>query len=419
MKSSRWSIGSKSYPVVTTGVRWPAMREGRASDDYFARFPECRNDPLRNDYGSARAFPDPFARGGGFFPVLLKMADGTLCCATRTGSCHAGSGGEISLSFSSDRGMKWTDYRAVARGDPDRNIDVRNPALGQAGNGDLVLAYGVMRGIDVRGRISTSDPYESIQVIRSSDAGVAWSDPETVPFPEVDLMLHPHGQMRCLSDGTLVFNARGFYTTEAYGRNPKLPARMSYLYRSRDDGKTWSDTTLVKSGGSETGFLALSEAHWLAYVRFNDGPNRIAHSYDGGKSWEAWVPVEPESGRRDDGAKGNSGAASPGSVAVLPNGKCADHVRVPHVSLRRARHCKPRRRKHLRRESGVHHQRYGLPSGLRISEYRVLRGRYDRNGRVFADGRRASGVGHVLHRLPLSAAGIRLSRPRVRQEGTR
>ncbi|MDE3000486.1 MAG: sialidase family protein [Gemmatimonadota bacterium] len=310
----------EAFPVVATGVRWPGMREGRASDDYFTRFPECRNDPLRYDYGSARNFPEPFARGGGFFPVLLKMADGKLCCATRTGSCHAGSGGEISLSFSFDRGMKWTDYRAVVRGDPERNIDVRNPALGQAGNGDLVLAYGVMRGIDVRGRVSTPDPYESIQVIRSSDVGVTWSDPDTVPFPEEDLMLHPHGQMRCLSDGTLVFNARGFYTKEAFGRNPKLPARMSYLYRSRDGGKTWSDTTLVRSGGSETGFAALNEVRWLAYVRFNDGPNRIAHSYDGGESWVRWEPAEPESGRHDAGTTGRPGAASPGSVAVLPNG---------------------------------------------------------------------------------------------------
>ncbi len=310
----------EEVPVVATGLRWPAMREGRASDDYFTRFPECRNDSLRNDYGSVRAFPRPFARGGGFFPVLLKMADGTLCCATRTGSCHAGSGGEISLSFSSDRGIKWTDYRAAVRGDPDRNIDVRNPALGQAGNGDLVLAYGVMCGIDVRGRISTPDPYESIQVIRSADGGVTWTNPDKIPFPEVDLMLHPHGQMRCLSDGSLAFNARGFYSKEAYGRDPKLPVRMSYIYRSRDGGKTWSDKTLVKSGGSETGFLALSEDHWLAYVRFNDGPNRIARSYDGGRSWSGWEPAEPESGRHDDGTKGNSRAASPGSIAELPNG---------------------------------------------------------------------------------------------------
>ena len=62
----------EEVPVIATGTRWPTLREGRASDDYFLRFPECKDDPLRKDYGSVRTFPEPFARGGGFFPVDCK-----------------------------------------------------------------------------------------------------------------------------------------------------------------------------------------------------------------------------------------------------------------------------------------------------------------------------------------------------------
>ncbi len=308
----------ETIPVVTTGTRWPTLHEPTRADEYFERFPESKADPLRNDYGSVHTFPEPFAKGGGFFPVLLLMDDGSLCCASRTGSPHAGSGGEISLSFSKDKGTSWTAYRAVVRGDPERQLDLRNPALGQAKNGHLVLAYGVMEGIDVKGHTATPDPFRSIEVIRSRDGGNTWSDPLTLPYPEEDLRLHPHGQMRRLADGDLVFNARGYYTQERYAKNPELPERMSYLYWSADDGGSWDKTTLVKAGGSETGFLQLDEEHWVAIVRFNDRPNQFAHSFDGGTTWTRWDPTVEGAGRRH--AESRSMPASPGSIAALPNG---------------------------------------------------------------------------------------------------
>ena len=49
-------------------------------------FPEVRDDPDRNDFGSVTEYPPPFARGGGLFPVLALLDDGRLCCAFRTGA---------------------------------------------------------------------------------------------------------------------------------------------------------------------------------------------------------------------------------------------------------------------------------------------------------------------------------------------
>ena len=153
----------EEIPVVSTGIRWPTLRESKDASDFFSNFPELKNNPAWKEYGSASTFPEPFAKGGGLFPVLLMMDDSRLVCATRTGSVHAGAGGEISLSFSSDRGKSWSDYRVVVQGDPERKLDLRNPAFGQAKNGELVLAYGVMEGIDVHGHISTPDPFRSIE----------------------------------------------------------------------------------------------------------------------------------------------------------------------------------------------------------------------------------------------------------------
>lgn len=304
----------EEIPVVTTGRRWPTPNEGDGSENYFTQFPECRDDPLRNSFGTAPTYPDPFEKGGGFFPVALSLDDGRLCCATRTGSPHVGSGGEISLSFSSNQGKHWTGYSPVVRGDPEKNLDMRNPAFGQNKVGQLVLTYGIMEHTGVRGRISKPNhpdhAFQSIQVVLSSDDGSTWSDPVELEFPERGLLLHPHGQMRRLLDGTMVFNARGYYTKERYAEDPTLPQRMSYLYWSFDGGQTWPNATLLRASGSETGFLPLDELHWVAYVRFNDGPNQFAHSMDSGQTWTIW----------NDTVTQERGGASPGSLVKLANG---------------------------------------------------------------------------------------------------
>ena len=315
----------ETFPVVVTGERWAKPREKEQAEDYYQRFPESKKDPLRNDYGNADNFPPPFAKGGGLFPVLLQMDDGRLCCAMRTGSPHVGSGGEVSLSFSEDRGRSWSDYRVAVRGDPQNDLDLRNQSLGQAEDGDLVLAYGISAGMDIKGERIGGDPFRSLEVIRSAHDGVTWSDPVSVSFPP-GVLLHPHGQMRRLRDGTLFFNVRGFYKKSEYERDPDLPPRMTYLYWSRDGGNSWEDPTLIKAGWSETGFLPLSDGHWVAYVRSNEKANRIAHSYDNGVSWTRWEKGAYQETETDDPEWGRIvnnrfQGASPGSIVALPNRK--------------------------------------------------------------------------------------------------
>ena len=235
----------ETCPVVTTGVRWSTQDEANQAESYFKSFPESKEDPLRNDFGSVDAYPPAFSKGGGLFPVLLLMDDGRLCCATRTGSAHVGSGGEISLSFSEDRGSTWSDYLVAIQGDPEKDIDLINVTLGQSENGDLVLAYGVLVGMDVKGYSTGESYFKSIEVIRSNDEGKTWSHPVRVPLPP-GVSISPHGQMRRLDDGTLVFNARGDYRKSEYEKDPDLPPRMTYLNWSRDGGRSWEEMKLLK-----------------------------------------------------------------------------------------------------------------------------------------------------------------------------
>ncbi len=335
----------ETFPVVASSTRWPCLREERGPEPYFKMFPDSRNDPRRNQFGAVAAKPPPFARGGGLFPVLTLMADGRLCCATRTGASHAGSGGsEISVSFSDDRGQSWSDYSVVVSGDPDRGMDPRNPSLAQAADGALVMTYGTLignnpradSGNDARGERAPAGAEHTLtwmEVIRSSDDGKTWTEPNRISSPE-DALLTPHGQMRRLDSGDLIFNARGSYSIKAYKRNPDLPIRVSYLFRSADGGDTWELYSTIGAGSSETGFVALDDDHWVGYVRHNDRANRIAHSHDAGKTWKKWVETavtgEGASTASPEDALGSGDwrmvnsrvqKPSPGSVVRLPDGK--------------------------------------------------------------------------------------------------
>lgn len=335
-------------PVVTTDRRWLCGRENvpESVEEYYLMFPESKSDPRRNSYGSVTAPVPPFSRGGGLIPVLLKMDNGQLACLTRTGAPHVGTGSEISISFSTDRGASWSDYRLIARGEADDQLDYRDHSLGQAHDGALVVVYGILFGEAEKSRQDDSDPRasreEHLEVVRSTDGGASWSKPSLIDMPGPGIFVRPHGQMVRLPDGTLVFMARGHQSDEIHEANPSAHERVNYLYRSSDGGFTWEKPTEIRSGWSETGFLPLTEDRWVAFVRHNHQANQIAYSNDGGKTWPRWEPGAlsegtppvhlshlPDPSRRAPGdarighwrmVNGKPQKPSPGSIVRLPNG---------------------------------------------------------------------------------------------------
>jgi len=311
------------HPVVATGHHWPCAHEIIYGPNWrtvlFEEHPALSEDTRRRDLllEPTPPMPKPGSPGGGLFPVLVQLDGGSLAAVTRTGAPHVGSGGELSLSVSCDGGRMWSEPAVVVRGDVTADIDCRDAALGEAGNGDLVLAYGLDGRHDAAGRPTKKPvPGWGMRVTRSADQGRTWSTPRELQVPSsepIPLLLHPFGQMRRLHDGRLVLNARGWYAPEVYSERPDLPSRMTYLCWSDDGGNEWSDPLLVKAGMTETAFLPLDGDNWLAYVRSPQGPSQIARSADGGQTWHGWAPAL-------GGREGASRFRHPGSIARLGNG---------------------------------------------------------------------------------------------------
>ena len=77
--------------------------------------------------------------GGGYWPTLIRMADGTLAALTRQGAPHVGLRSAVAVIFSRDGGATWEPPRVAAAGS-DR-WDNRAGGFGQMPNGDLVAVY--------------------------------------------------------------------------------------------------------------------------------------------------------------------------------------------------------------------------------------------------------------------------------------
>jgi Neuraminidase (sialidase) len=227
--------------------------------------------------------------GGGYFPVLIRLQDGKLMAVLRGGAPHIGRNGRLDLVTSVDQGKTWTAPRTVVDG-PD---DDRNPAFGQLKNGDVLLAYAIIRGYDESGlkllaRTRSERVVEGVYVMRSSDGGKTWSKPELNDamhaLQKSGSTISPYGKIVQLADGTVLMSV---YYEFFDGRGNR-----DYVFRSHDSGKTWGEPVLVGEHSNETGLLALPDGEVLAALRSENGGHlSIASSKDQGRTWSSAAQV--------------------------------------------------------------------------------------------------------------------------------
>ncbi len=227
-------------------------------------------------------------KGMGYFPVIARLKDGTIAVVMRGAGAHIGHEGRLDIIFSKDDGETWSSPQTVVEG-PD---DDRNPAMGVAPDGTLVLAYAILKGYQPDGTLDRKKSFlDGVYVIRSKDGGKTWDATIKIDkFPSG--YLSPYGQIITLDDGGLLMQIGA--ADDLLNVKAGEGRYYAYAFRSFDNGKSWDDFSLISPGFDEVSFLQTGEKRILASMRSVDpeegfdcfaGGIHLAESFDNGKTW--------------------------------------------------------------------------------------------------------------------------------------
>ena len=222
--------------------------------------------------------------GQGYFPVALRLADGRIAVVLRGGAPHLGIKGRLDMVFSADGGKTWSKPIVVA----DSPADDRNPALGQARDGTLVVAYWRTARYDDRGQYSPNlDKPINTWLTRSSDGGKTWSESAEIDVSDIGWG-SPYGKMLTLADGSMLMSIYGGPVGGGAGD-------CSYLYRSTDNGKTFRRFAQIAKGFNETSVVRLKSGALLAALRSEkrEQDTWLSKSADEGKTWSTPEKLTP------------------------------------------------------------------------------------------------------------------------------
>lgn len=221
-------------------------------------------------------------RGQGYFPVMVKLKDGALGAVIRGGAPHIGVKGRLDWIRSEDGGRSWSKPTGIV----DSKWDDRNPSLGQMADGTIVMGYAEASTYDERGKWNTSAGSYDLFYVTSQDGGKTWSDKRKLYCGPI-INGSPFGR--------IIHDRRGTALMAIYGgRNPsydgpeKLEGKgrdFSGIIRSRDNGRTWGDFSMILAGHNEASLQLLPDGRLLAVVRTESGALSVTESSDAGYRW--------------------------------------------------------------------------------------------------------------------------------------
>ena len=237
-----------------------------------------------------RRFPSAsevvLCRDRGYFPVLTNLGGEEVLAVIRAGAGHVGVTGRLEAMRSTDGGRTWDAPVVIV----DTSADDRNPAVGVAPDGTVVLAYHAQGSYGGDGSWMPELRRVEMRIVRSRDGGRSWEDDRSLGFPAMKKH-SAFGRIVNLPDGTMLLPLYGSDI-----RSGEEKGDRAYVLRSDDGGRTWDRPSLIAEGFNETALLLTSDGVLLAAMRSDDrgGLVSVSRSIDGGYAWDAPSEVTRE-----------------------------------------------------------------------------------------------------------------------------
>lgn len=224
------------------------------------------------------------------WPNLKLGRDGALTAFIFNNASHGHRPGDVEC-WTRGEGGDWGLLGAVTTHEPDT---IRmNHAAGLAKNGDWLVLTGGWSNLWPPGTPRTRGSFRhavlSPWLSRSADGGRTWQTlkgafPAQTPSGQPGT---PFGDVACAANGDLCVSIYG--TLDPLDNYEDRRFR-SWLYRSKDDGRTWGEPTVVGPEHNETNILHLGGGRWLACARSGDGVSGkdfmdLFASGDDGRTW--------------------------------------------------------------------------------------------------------------------------------------
>jgi hypothetical protein len=212
------------------------------------------------------------------WPNLTVLGDGTIVATIFNKPSHGLVAGDVECWASEDGGKTWQKRGSPAPHEPE-DANRMNVAAGLAKNGDLVVLSSGWSSRDASGKPGAAFRERILPawLCRSSDGGRTWTIdkeavPKTTPVGQPGI---PFGDVLPAWDGSL---CAALYCRHDGGWR-------SFVYRSRDDGKTWGEPVPLDESAArnETAIFQLGDGKWLAAAR-SDGLD-LYRSDDDAKTW--------------------------------------------------------------------------------------------------------------------------------------